>query len=506
MQMKGKFQPALLEARRITKTFPGIKALDDVTLTMLPGEVHAVVGENGAGKSTLMGILSGALTPDSGDIFLYGIKFEFKSPKDAANAGVAIIHQELSLIPSMSVAENIFLGRPPLTKFGNINWKKLYQDAEDLLQDLDLSIDVRKNVEHYPIGLKQMIEIAKALSLNASLIIMDEPTSSLSDTETDRLFEIIKRLKKDDRGVIYITHRLEEIYRISDRVSVLRDGEKVGSGWTNETTITKLIRWMVGRDEESFYKMDTSALDEVVLEAENINLPSDEGLSNIVDNVSLRVRVGEIVGLLGLLGSGNSEVLNILFGSYGNRASGTIKICGKMAKINSPPKAMKHGLALVTNDRKTSGLIMPLSVTKNITLASLKSAMPPWCITDKKEKSLAEPFFKDLSIRVTSPDSEVWTLSGGNQQKVVLAKWLMTDPKIILLDEPTRGIDIGAKSEIYRLMNRWTSQGKAIILITSELPELLAMSDRILVMRKGGINAEFSRDEATPEKVMSAAL
>lgn len=502
----GRKAPVLLEAREISKSFPGVKALDKVGLTVLEGEVHALVGENGAGKSTLMHILSGALAPDSGDIFIRGARQRFRFPRDAEAAGVSIIHQELSLIPNMSVAENIFLGRTPRTPIGSVAWKRLHKRAGELLEGLNITLDLKAPVESLPIGIQQMIEIAKALSLDASLIIMDEPTSSLSESETERLFEIIAHLKETGKGVVYITHRMEEIYRISDRITVFRDGRHVGTETAEALSHRKMITWMVGREVENFYTRKPFPPGDVLLETKDLTLPSASGRAPVVDGVSLKLRAGEIVGLAGLRGAGNSELLGSLFGRYGRRPRGLTRIQGEERKIRSPVGAIANGLALLTNDRKASGLVLPLSVTSNMVLSSLGKASRLGFLTRKGEEALADPFRQSLDIRVPSLNSEVWTLSGGNQQKVILAKWLMTEPKIILLDEPTRGIDVGAKAEIYRLMNEWTREGRAILLITSELPELLAMSDRILVMKEGRITAELSQGEATPEKVMAAAL
>ena len=496
----------LLEARKITKRFPGVLALDEVSLTLQRGEVHALAGENGAGKSTLMHILSGSLAPDAGEILLDGNPVYFRGPREAEHLGIGIIHQELSLVPNLSVAENIFLGRAPQNGLGLIDWKRMHLYAEALLKPMGLNIDVRARVSTYPMGVQQMVEIAKALSVNASVLIMDEPTSSLTESEAEQLFVIMERLRDEGRALVYISHRMEDINRICDRVTVLRDGRWVGSEPTATLTRDRMIHWMVGREVESFYTRDPVEPGHRVLEAENITLPDPQGPHPAVDDVSLSLRAGEIVGLAGLLGAGTSELLGALFGRYGRRCRGAIRIRGEVRPIRCPKDAIRSGLALLTNDRKASGLVMPLSVTRNMTLASLWRAASGGFLTNDSERSLAAPYREALNIKVPSMDSEVWTLSGGNQQKVILAKWLLTEPEVILLDEPTRGIDVGAKAEIYRLMNEWTRMGRAILLITSELPELLAMSDRILVMAKGKLTAELSREEATPEKVMAAAV
>jgi ABC-type sugar transport system ATPase subunit len=496
----------LLHAEKISRSFPGVRALDRVTLSVMHGEVHAVVGENGAGKSTLMNILSGSLPADGGGIQMEGRRLRFQSPRDAEQAGIAIIHQELSLVPHMSVAENIFLGRPPRTPLGTVAWRSLHRRARALLEALEIDLDLRAPAASFPIGIQQMIEIAKALSLDASLIIMDEPTSSLSESEAERLFHIIERLRAKGKGIVYITHRMEEIYRIADRITVLRDGRLIGTRPARDLERSKLISWMVGREVEDFYERTPVPPGALALQVKDLSLRSPSGEANWVDRVSLSVRAGEIVGLAGLLGAGNSELLGAIFGRYGRRPTGTVEVKGRAVAIHHPLDAIRAGLALLTNDRKDSGLVMPLSVAKNMALASLRKACRFGCLTQSRERALAEPLQEALNIRVPSIDGEAWTLSGGNQQKVILGKWLLTEPEMILLDEPTRGIDVGAKAEIYRLMNRWTGEGKAILLITSELPELLAMSDRVLVMRRGNLSAEFTREEATPEKVMAAAV
>ena len=491
----------LLETDEITKSFPGVLALDSVDFDIDRGEVHALVGENGAGKSTLMHILSGALLPDSGKIRMEGKPVRFRSPREAEAAGVSIIHQELSLVPHMSVAENIFLGHTPRTAIGSIAWKKLYSSAKTLLETLELDIDVRAPLASFPIGIQQMIEIAKALSQEASLIIMDEPTSSLSENEADHLFGLIRQLKERGKGIVYITHRMEEIFRIADRITVLRDGRRVGTDTAKNLPGRNMISWMVGREKDSFYSRSQNRPGRKVLDVKNLSVAGSGPHAQGVDNVSLSLRAGEIVGLAGLRGSGSSEFMGALFGRYGRRSSvESMESNGTAARIIRQRDAIRHGIALLTNDRKTSGLVMPMSVAKNITLASQEKARRFGLLFKAAEKTLAEPLRKRLDIRVPTLDSEVWSLTGGNP------KWLLTGPGVFLLDEPTRGIDVGAKAEIYRLMNEWTADGKAILLISSELPELIAMSDRIVVMRQGRVSATLSGEEATPENVMAAAV
>ena len=498
--------PLLLEARGITRTFPGVRALDGVDLSVRAGEVHALVGENGAGKSTLMHILSGALQPEAGEILLRGRPRRFPSPREAAAAGISIIHQELSLVPHLSVAENIFLGRLPRTRAGTVAWRRLRREAEAVLARLELALPLRAEAASFPLGIQQMVEIAKALSLDADLIIMDEPTSSLSEEETERLFRVIRRLRDRGKGIVYITHRMEEIYRIADRITVLRDGRMVGTAPAAGLPRDEMIAWMVGRKVERFYNHVPRPPGGTVLEARGVTLPAVRGERAGVEGVDLTVRAGEIVGLAGLRGAGHSELLGALFGRFGPLRAGTIRMRGRPVTLRGPRDALRHGMALVTNDRKASGLVMPLSAARNMVLASLRKAAPRGWITAARERALARPYKEALDLRLPSLDVEVWTLSGGNQQKVILGKWLMTEPVLFMLDEPTRGIDVGAKAEIYGLMEAWTRRGTAILLVTSDLPELLAMSDRVVVMRRGRVSAELGRGEATPRSVMAAAL
>ena len=497
----------LLQMRRISKSFPGVQALSDVSFELHRGEVVGLVGENGAGKSTLMKILSGVYAPDSGEIVTDGEAVRFSSPKDAERAGVAVIYQELSLVPSVSVMENVLMGREPRTRSKMIDWREMARVSSELLALLDMPIDVRRPVEEFGVAVQQMIEIAKALSLNARILVMDEPTSSLSDRETTQLFDIVRKLKSKGVGIVYISHKMEEIYEIADRIMVLRDGQHVGTAPARELPAEKMIQWMVGRKIDQFFPSRTAEIGEELLRVSGLTLPQPGMPSmNLVSNLSFSASSGEILGLAGLRGAGNSALLGAIFGRYGRRRSGDIFIRGEKVEISSPPQAIAHGMAYLTNDRKASGLVLPMSVLHNMTLVSLGDMTRFGWLDPLVEQRRAGGYRDSLAIRTPSLRTEVSTLSGGNQQKVILAKWLMSEPSILFLDEPTRGIDVGAKTEIYSLMNRWASEGKAILLITSELPELLAMSDRILVMHRGEITAEFSREEATQEKVMAAAM
>lgn len=493
--------------RGICKAFAGVQAVRGVDFAVEAGEIHGLVGENGAGKSTLMRLLSGALQPDAGEIIFRGEPQRLPDPQAALRAGIAMIHQELSLIPATSVAANIFLGHEPRHALGLLQWAEMNRRAAELMAQLDTPVDVSRPVEEFGLAVQQMIEVAKALSHQASLMVMDEPTSALAEAEVARLFAIIRALR--DRGVtiIYISHKLEEIYQLCDRVTVMRDGEKVGVARAKELPPEQLIQWMVGRKIEQLFPKEAMEPGEELLRVEGLSLEASDGTGRqALRDVSLAVRSGEIVGLAGLRGSGASELMGCLFGRFGTRPRGAMFVAGRRVNLTSPVAAMRAGLALLTNDRKTTGLIAPMAVLHNMTLASLRRVSRAGVLRRAAELRLARPLVSSLAIRAPSLDAEVDCLSGGNQQKVALAKWLMTEPQVLLLDEPTRGIDVGAKAEIYQLMNRLVAHGKGLLLTTSELPELLAMSDRIIVMHRGRISAEFTRAEATQEQVMAAAM
>ncbi len=497
----------LLSMENITKSFSGIKVLDGVQFDLNPGEVHVLAGENGAGKTTLMKILAGVHKDYEGNLFLNGKSMRLKSPHDAAECGISAIHQEMSLINPMTVVDNIFLGREKVHANIWMDHGSQKKTAQKLLDQLGIQVDLSSPVEEYPLSVRQMIEIAKALVYDALIIIMDEPTSALNDLEVMRLFDIVRDLKKRQHGIIYISHRLEEIYEIGDRISVLRDGKSIGTAEANDLPPQKLIQWMVGREISQQFPQRMSSVGREKLKVEHFYLPDPSESKNwVVEDVSLSLREGEILGIAGLRGSGKSELLNGLFGVYGKSAQGSIFLDGEPFKLRSPMTSIAQGLVLLTNDRKGTGLVPPMDIIRNITLSSLKSFSPRGWMHTQQEKTAAQKHMGRLGIKAHSLYQEVDTLSGGNQQKVVLAKWLQTDPKVLLLDEPTLGVDVGAKHDIYALMNRWTSEGLAILLITSELPELLAMSDRILVMHRGKITAEFTRDEATQEKIIHAAM
>jgi ABC-type sugar transport system ATPase subunit len=496
----------LVRMTGITKRFGAVAVLRDVDLEIHSGEVLILAGENGAGKSTLIKILGGVHTEFEGRIEIGGREVRPKSPLEANALGVAVIFQELSLVPSMTVTDNIFLGRS-LTRGGFVDDRAQRAQAQRLLDQLGIEIDVAQRVEDLPISQQQLVEIAKALAQNARVIVMDEPTSALSAPEVEKLFGLIRDLKARGCGIVYITHRMEEIERIADRITVLRDGQHIGTAPASDLPPVKLVEWMVGREMEEQFPRHAARPGEERLRLERFSVTAGKrGARGEVDQVSLAVRAGEILGVAGLQGSGNSELFLGLFGGCGRRVHGGALLNGRSLEVSSPRRAINQGVALLTNDRKATGLVPSLSITANATLADLPRLSPGGWRQPRRETEAARTLGQTLSLRAASLDLEVAALSGGNQQKVALAKWLQTRPQLLLLDEPTRGIDVGAKREVYQLMNALTAQGIAIMLITSELPELLAMSDRILVMHRGRVTAEFSRNDATAERILAAAM
>jgi ribose transport system ATP-binding protein len=489
--------PPLIEVRGLSKAFPGVQALVGVDLEIRGGEVHAIVGENGAGKSTLMKILAGIYQPDSGNLLLDGQPARLSGPRQAMALGIGMIHQELNLAPNLSVAENILLGRAP-TRLGLVDWRRLDLQTRSLLDRLGIDLDVRSTVEDLSVARQQMVEIAKALSLNARVIIMDEPTSALTERETATLFQIIGRLKAEGVAVVYISHRLEEIFRVADRVTVLRDGQLVGSSMVASTTPAQLIGMMVGRELTALYPKESAEIGAPVLEVRHLRR------AGVLHGVSFVLRQREILGLAGLVGAGRTELVRAIFGAD-PIDGGEVLIDGKVVHIRGPREAIQLGIGFVTEDRKLHGLVLGMTVRENATLASLSDVSRFGLIDFARERTITSDYVRQLDIRTPSVEHEVNTLSGGNQQKVVLAKWLATRPRILILDEPTRGIDVGAKAEVHALMTRLAAAGVSILMISSELPEILGMSDRILVVRQGRISAEFTRQEASQEKILAAA-
>lgn len=493
--------------KNITKEFPGVKALDDVNLDLFEGEFHSLVGENGAGKSTLMKVLSGVYPYGTyeGEIRVNGEEKRFTTIREAEVAGIAIIFQELSLVKELTVGENIFLGREP-AKFGIINWTEIYQKSSKLLKELNLKINPKTEVGSLGIGQQQLVEIAKALSQNAKILVLDEPTAALTESEVEILFEIVRDLKKRGVGMIYISHKLDEVFAMSDRITVLRDGQTVATENALALDKDKVISLMVGRDVGDIFPESTHDFGEVVLEAKNISaFDPDVSTKKLVDDVSFEVREGEVLGIAGLMGAGRSELLSAIFGAWRGNHSGEVLVDGKNVSINSPGDAIKNGIGFVTEDRKRYGLILDQTIMDNSTLAGLKQISGKYLINRSKEVVATKDAMETLNVKANSPMTVTGTLSGGNQQKVVLGKWLLTKPKVLFLDEPTRGIDVGAKQEIYAEINELAKQGLAIVMVSSELPEVLGLSDRILVLHEGHLTGEFSKVEATPEKVMAAA-
>ena len=498
---------ALLEMRGITKEFPGVKALDGVTLDLYEGEFHSLVGENGAGKSTLMKTLSGVYPAGTygGEIFVNGELKQFHNIREAENAGIAIIFQELSLVKELTVAENIFLGKAP-SRFGIINWSEIYQKAGQLLRDLNLPINPRTKIGNLGIGQQQLVEIAKALSQNAKILVLDEPTAALTESEVETLFQILRNLKSRGVGMIYISHKLDEVFAMSDRITVLRDGKTIGTKAAKELDKDRVIALMVGREVGDIYPKTTHEFGENVLEIKHLTAFDAEHPSRkTVDDVSFAVKKGEILGIAGLMGAGRSELLMAIFGAWFGATSGEILVEGVKIQINSPSEAIKYGIGFVTEDRKRFGLILEQTISDNMTLAGLKRITSAFLTNRARETVAARGFMKSLKVKANSPLTVAGTLSGGNQQKVVLGKWLLTNPKVLFLDEPTRGIDVGAKQEIYSEINKLAQQGLAIVMVSSELPEVLGLSDRVLVLHEGRLTGEFTRKDATPEKVMRAA-
>lgn len=497
----------VLEIKNVSKDFSGVYALRNIDLQIFPGEITAIIGENGAGKSTLMKIISGIYPDFEGEVILNGNPINFKNPKEAGEQGVIIIHQELNLIPYLSITENLFLGNEITNKLGFLNKVKMREKAKELLSRLHLEINPDTLLNQLRVGQQQLVEIAKALLLKSKVLIMDEPTSAISDHEVELLFQIIAELKAKGVAIVYISHKLNEVFEIADQYTVLRDGEKVGAGMMDTVSQDQLIQLMVGRNlSDSFRKADNIRKEEV-LRVENLCFRNPENKNDyLVNNVSFSLHKGEVLGICGLMGAGRTEVLEAIFGLFPKLISGEIFIEGKKTQIKNVNDAIINGIALVPEDRKLQGLILNMNVAKNTSLASLDKISRYEFINKKKEEELSQHFIKKMNTQVSSTGLEVEKLSGGNQQKVVISKWLATNPKILLLDEPTRGIDIGTKLEIYKLINELALQGMGIVMVSSELPEIMAVSDTVLVMSESKQTSIMQRDEATEELIMEAAL
>lgn len=489
----------LLQMKDITKRFPGVKALDHVNLVVEEGEIHALVGENGAGKSTLMKVLTGIYKKDSGTIIYEGKEVEFHNTKEAQKAGIVIVHQELNMLGHLSVAQNIFIGREFKKGLG-IDDKKMNEEAKKLFEQLNINIDTSEQMNKLTVGKQQLCEIAKAISHKAKIIIFDEPSAALTESEIDELFKIIRDLRKKGLGIVYISHRMDEIKKITDRVTVMRDGSYVGTLITNDCTKDEIINMMVGRviyeDPKTQNMVPADA--PVVLKVDHLRA------GRMVKDVSFELHRGEILGFSGLMGAGRTETARALFGADPIE-SGDIYINGEKVEIKSPQDAVKHGIGYLSEDRKRYGIVVQKTVAENTTMASLNDYIKGIFINKGKEEAVAKKYVEALSTKTPGVDQLVVNLSGGNQQKVVIAKWLTCDSDILIFDEPTRGIDVGAKNEIYKLMNKLAKDGKAIIMISSEMTEILRMSDRIVVMCEGIKTGELDISEATQENVMSLA-
>ena len=494
----------MLEIRSVSKGFPGVQALRDVSFTVAEGEVHALMGENGAGKSTLMKILSGVYPDYEGTVLWQGKTLALHDTREAQRRGIGIIHQELNLVPELSIAENIFLGNEPRTALGLLDRAKMERESRALLDRLSLAVPTDRPIHRLRVGEQQLVEIARALSLHARLLILDEPTSALSTGEIERLFGVMDALKSEGVTMIYISHKMDEIFRVADRITVLRDGQYVGTRAADTTDEAELIRLMVGRTLGELFADEggTPTPGDEALRVEHLSLRADASGGRALEDISFTLRRGEIVGVAGLMGAGRTELLETLFGVYGPVR---VFIGGRERRIGSPQDALRAGLALVTEDRKGKSLVLPLSVGHNTTLASLDRFLSLGLIQGGAEETAVRGQMERLRIKARAPATPVETLSGGNQQKVVLAKCLLTEPNVLLLDEPTRGIDVGAKAEIYALIHQLARAGTAILMASSELPEVLGLCDRILVLSEGRLTAEIGRAEATQERILQAA-
>ncbi len=497
----------MLEAKHISKNFGGVKALADVNLAMMPGKVNALIGENGAGKSTLMKIFSGVHTQYEGDIVLNGQAVKFAGTKDAEAAGIAIIHQELNLVPYLSIAENIFLGRELVNSFGVLDKKAMQEQTAALLKKINLHVSPAAKIIELKVGQQQLVEIAKALYTNAAVIIMDEPTSAISDKEVENLFSIIAQLKAEGKTIVYISHKLKELFTIADNYTILRDGQTVDAGEMKAVTKDELIQKMTGRKLGFEKSGKTISNAPVLLEVKNCSLRHPLlRITNILTDISFQLHKGEILGVYGLMGAGRTELMETIFGLHTKNSTGTVAVNNKTVNIKKPADAIDAGIALVPEDRKLHGLILNQTIKSNISLTVLKTLESWGLLNAKKEKALTENYINQLAIKTSSDKNLAQQLSGGNQQKIILAKWLATNPQVLLLDEPTRGIDINAKAEIYKLMKSLAAQGMGIVMVSSELPEILAVSDRVLVLCEGELTASIPIEEATEAGILKYAL
>lgn len=489
----------LIEVEGVRKAFPGVVALDDVSFRLRAGTVHALMGENGAGKSTLMKILAGVYIPDKGVYRLHGREIALTSPLDALENGIAMIHQELNLMPFMSIAENIWIRREPLNRFGLIDHARMYQMTRELFAQLSIDLDPEAKVASLSISSRQMVEIARAVSYNSDVLIMDEPTSALTEHEVAHLFRIVRMLREQGKGIIYITHKMNELFEIADEVSVFRDGHFIGCKRVEQLSHDEVIRMMVGREITEMFPKTIVPIGEVALEVEHLTL------DGVFHDVSFSVRQGEILGVAGLIGSGRSNVAETLFG-VSPASSGQIRINGQAVTVDSPRTAMQHGMAFLTEDRKDTGCFLNLSIQENMQISVLGGDnLKAGFVRQQALDEMCAAMSGTLRVKTPNLDERIENLSGGNQQKVLIGRWLLTNPKILILDEPTRGIDVGAKAEIHKLICKLAGQGVAVIMISSELPEVLGMSDRIMVMHEGRVTGIVDRADATQVSIMTLA-
>ncbi len=488
----------IIELSGIAKHFGSVQALQGIDFRLFPGEVHALAGENGAGKSTLVKILAGIYRPDAGMVKVGGEVVELRSPTQAQALGIAVVHQEPMLFPDLDVAENVFMGRHPRDRFGRVDWKRMYREVDQLLTSLDVPLSSHTPVQGLSVAEQQLVEIAKALSLDTRVLVLDEPTAALSAHEVDELFAIVRQLRERGVAILFVSHRLEEIFEIADRLTIFRDGTHIITAPVGEMTTEAIIRHMVGRELSNLFPKSEARIGDVVLEVRHLSRPGS------FTDVSFQLRQGEILGFAGLVGAGRTEVARVLFG-LDRAESGEIWLKGKQVRIRSPRDAMRSGLAYVPEDRHQHGLVMDFSIAANVTLPILKQVSRLGLIDPRLERKIAGDYSSQLHVRSSGIEQLVNALSGGNQQKVVLSKWLATNPSVLILDEPTRGIDVGAKAEVHRIISDLAVEGLAIILISSELPEVLAMADRVIVLHEGRVSGIFARSEATQERVMFAA-
>ena len=496
----------IVSLRNISKNFPGVRALSDVSFDVIRGELHAICGENGAGKSTLMKILSGVIGDYDGELHISGKRVHFQGTRDAESASISIIHQELNLVEQLSVAANIFLGREIRNPIGLRSDRAMELAAEKLLEDLETDIDPRALAGSLRVGDQQLVEIAKALSLNSQILIMDEPTSALTESEVARLYRVIAKLRENGATILYISHKMDEVFQLSNRITVLRDGCFICTLETTQTNANEITKWMVGREIESLDLGRRSSPGEVLLEVKNLSLvwPGHARGFRLKD-VSFQLRRGEVLGIAGLMGAGRTELMECIFGASELPVQGEMLLDGKPYFPSHPSEACQAGIGLVTEDRKRLGIFPAMNVGQNVSICSLESALRTGLLSRKAEHEASSNIVSELQVKTAGLESAITSLSGGNQQKCIVGRWLLTQPKILLLDDPTRGVDVGAKSELYRLIRGLCLDGLGVIVTSSELPELLTLSDRILVLSEGRMTAEFSRENATQEKIMHAA-